>query len=299
MYVVDKLNQLLRVWSLVCLSLFLGPLQGYCSDDKIPIFVSVAPQAYLVNEIGGKYVSVQTLIPPGQEPHLFAPTPRQIISLGQARLYFKIGFIFEESSLSKIVDNHKTLLVVDMAEDIVYRKSEGGVQHEHSDHMERRDPHIWLGVSQLMQMSVNVVNVLQKIDPFHSSYYEAQMKKFSENLEVVYNKAKEKLRPFRGETLYVFHPAFGYFTDTFGLIQRPVEIEGKSPSPKQLAALIQQARNDQVKVIFVQPQFDQKSAGAVAKAIGGNVEPIDPLAENILQNIADMADSVAYGLGKR
>ena len=150
-----------------------------------------------------------------------------------------------------------------------------------------------------MQMAVNVKKALQRIDPSNSSYYEVQLKKFNKNLDAVYNKAKEKLRPFRGETLYVFHPAFGYFTDTFGLVQRPVEIEGKSPSPKQLAALIQQARSDQVKVIFVQPQFDQKSAGAVAKAIGGNVKPIDPLAENVLQNISDMADSVAYGLVKR
>jgi len=96
--------------------------------------------------------------------------------------------------------------------------------------------------------------------------------------------------------MYVFHPAFGYFADAYGLTQVPVEFEGKEPGARQLAGLIDRARADGVRVIFVQPQFSGKSAAVVAAAIGGAVIPINPLSRDYLANLEAMASAVEQGL---
>jgi zinc transport system substrate-binding protein len=87
----------------------------------------------------------------------------------------------------------------------------------------------------------------------------------------------------------VFHPAFGYFAAAYGLTQIPIEVEGKKPGPKQLAVLIQTARKDGIKVVFVEPQFSQKAARTIADAIGGTVTPVDPLAEDWTRGMGAIA----------
>lgn len=285
---------LILIVSLVTLP---DPTAVFASSGKIPVFVSIAPQSYLVKQIGGQYVDVQTLIPPGQEPHVFAPTPRQVVSLGEARVFFKIGVSFEDALLTKIANSHKSLQIIDMAEGVAFRMMAGA--HDHGENENSKDPHVWLGVPQLKQMAVNVKKALESADPGNTNYYDQRLQSFLHELQSIHKHAEQKLAAFKGEKLYVFHPAFGYFADTYDLVQKPVEVEGKSPSPRQLAALIGQSRREGVKVIFVQPQFDPKSAETVAKAIGGSVVSMDPLAENILKNIEEMAAKAAAGLAQR
>jgi len=88
----------------------------------------------------------------------------------------------------------------------------------------------------------------------------------------------------------VFHPSWGYFADAYGLEQVPIEIEGKEPKPAQLKELIEHAREKEIKVVFAQPQFSAKSAGLVARSIGGQVVTADPLTENWLVNLREIAD---------
>ena len=88
----------------------------------------------------------------------------------------------------------------------------------------------------------------------------------------------------------VFHPSWGYFARQYGLEQVPIEIEGKAPKPAQLAELIGHAKEQNIQIIFVQPQFSRKSAEVVAREIGGKVVFADPLAEDWLQNLADVAE---------
>ena len=106
------------------------------------------------------------------------------------------------------------------------------------------------------------------------------------------------MEPYLGATFFVYHPAFGYFADAYGLYQEPVETGGQSPTPKALTAFIENAKKEGAKVIFVQPQFDQRNAETVAKAIGGKVVPLDPLAEDVLGNLKTIADSIATALPK-
>ena len=158
------------------------------------------------------------------------------------------------------------------------------------------DPHIWLDPGLVKIQARNIHDALCRLDPSHQEEYGANLRDFAADLERLHNRIARTLAPLRGKKMYVFHPAFGYFAAAYGLIQVPVESGGREPSARQLASLIAAARKDGVKVIFVQAQFPAKSAAAVARAIGGAVVPVDPLARNYLENLQRLTDAVAAGL---
>jgi zinc transport system substrate-binding protein len=93
----------------------------------------------------------------------------------------------------------------------------------------------------------------------------------------------------RGLQFMVFHPAWGYFANAYGLKQVPIEIKGKNPKPAQLKDLIEHDRKNGVRVVFVQPQFSTKSAELVAREIGDQVAFADPLAEDWIANMREIA----------
>ena len=105
-----------------------------------------------------------------------------------------------------------------------------------------------------------------------------------------------KLAPVKGKTFFVFHPAFGYFADAYGLHQQGVEVDGKSPTMKQLEKLIRDAGEHQAKVIFAEPQFSISTAETVAKQIGARVETLDPLGEDYFANMRHIANEIFKAL---
>ena len=137
---------------------------------------------------------------------------------------------------------------------------------------------------------------LAQADPEHAEEYEKNLAILCGELDALHEKIAKKLAPYRGQSFYVFHPAFGHFGKTYGLTQRAVEFEGKQPSSRQLRALIQRAKAEQVRIIFVQPQFDRRTAEVVAESIGGATVPIDPLAKDILKNLDEAAREIERSL---
>jgi zinc transport system substrate-binding protein len=142
----------------------------------------------------------------------------------------------------------------------------------------------------------NICEALSRLDPRHREEYVANRKAFEADLDRVDARISRSLAPLKGGKMYVFHPAFGYFADAFGLSQVPIEIEGKEPAARQLAELVDRAKKDRVRVLFVQPQFSARGAETMAKAIGGVVVPIDPLARDYLANLEKIATAVERGL---
>ena len=117
-------------------------------------------------------------------------------------------------------------------------------------------------------MARNMAAALSRVDPGHKALFEQRLKKLLASIDEADTRARRKLAPYRGRSVYVFHPAFGYFCDAYGLVQKAVEVDGKLPNSRQLRELIQQASKDRARVIFIQGQFDQQRARAVAQSIG-------------------------------
>ena len=184
------------------------------SQDENPkglqVFVSIPPQKNFVRRIGGNRVKVEVLIKPGDEPHTFAPTAKQMIRLGRAKVYFRIGVPFETRLLEKIRLMFPHLEVVNTARGIVRRKISGN----DGQHFEGTDPHIWLDPMLVKIQGKNICEALQKIDPSNSDYYEKNLRTFVADLDQLNTEIATKLALVKGKTFFVFHPAFGYFADS-------------------------------------------------------------------------------------
>jgi zinc transport system substrate-binding protein len=271
---------------------------------KLSVFVSILPQAYFLDRIGGNHVDVAVLVGEGQSPHTYEPTPKQMAKLATAKAYFRIGVPFEKGVLRKVGQSHKNLVIVDTQQRIAFRYLAGhhpdhgeGQKKDHEEEGHKTpDPHIWMDPKLVKIQARNIYDALCRLDPAHTQDYAGNLKAFQADLGRVDARISRSLAPIRGRMMYVFHPAFGYFADSYGLVQKPIEIEGKEPGAKQLAYLIESAKKDRVKVIFVQPQFSMKSARTVAKEIGGAVVPINALAQDYLANLEKIASTVEQGL---
>lgn len=158
------------------------------------------------------------------------------------------------------------------------------------------DPHTWLSPRLAQKQCLTIRDALIELDPAGAEDYRRNCAAYIEELERARVRIAEALEPLRGRTMLVYHPAYGYFADEFGLEQVAIEREGKRPGPRRLAAIIEQARERDAHVIFVQPQFDQTAARRIARAIDGAVVPLDPLARDYLGNLWAMARAIERGL---
>jgi zinc transport system substrate-binding protein len=262
-------------------------------EPTLSVYVSIPPQAWVVRRVGGDAVRVGALITKGQDPHTFDPTPQQVQQLSGARVYFTAGLPFERILVGKLGGAGVGMDFVDSVAGIVRRslseeegeqgrQSGGGHSHEHGG---SEDPHMWLSTSNLSVMASNVAVALTQFAPEHAGMFESNRLVFAGELEMARTQLAADLAPLRGRTFYAYHPSFGYFADEFGMRQRSVEIEGKSPTSRQLAALIKRGRSDGVKLILIQPQFSRKSAEVVAEALGAAVVPVDPMAEDVIETL--------------
>ena len=278
---------LLSIW-------FLGSTQP--SQAAINVFVSIPPQKWLVDQIGKELVNTEILVAKGQDPHIFEPSPKQMAALSKSRFYFTIGLEFEEQLLARISKNPGSLTILSSIRDI--EKIPAAAEEEHHDHGhdEATDPHVWLSPENLKKMAQVIAEALSASDAAHSDTYNANYHDLSARLDQLDRAIATELTPCKGASFFVFHPSFGYFAERYGLIQQAVEVEGKAPSPKQLSQLVNRARQNNIKILFVQPQFDPRSSQTIAAAIQGEVVPLDALAEQVDENLMTISHKIAHAL---
>lgn len=257
------------------------------AGEKLRVFVSVLPQKTFVTKVGGEWVEVHNLVQPGQSPEIFSPTPQQMTALAEADLYVRTRVPFEQAWMPRIQAINPEIAVLDATQGMeLLPLTEHGDGHDHAGGL---DPHVW--TSPLMvQHSVRLIrDKLIELDPSHRQVYQANADAFLRDLEQLDTDIRSQLSGLRSTHFMVFHPAWGYFAQTYGLTQIAIEHEGKEPGAKSLAKLINQARQDGIRIVFTQPQSDQRLAEQLARAIGGRVVKIDPLNPDYLDNMRQVA----------
>lgn len=284
----------LQVLLLVLFFVFPSQLLAGTSEE-LEVFVSVPPQKWLCEQLGADKLSIHLLIAKGQEPHAFEPSPRQIQALATSSVFFTVGMEFEKEIVRRLQSGAPHLQTIDTSINIHKIPIEGS-EHAHGKE-EILDPHIWLSPPNLKSMAMVMADALSSMDPGNSELYLQNLKTVKHLLDKLDEELTKDLAAYKGASFFVFHPAFGYFAHRYHLQQVAVETGGKSPTPKQLFRLIAKAKADAVKVIFVQPQFDPRSAQSIATAIGGKVVSLDPLAENSVENMRIMAVKIASAMG--
>lgn len=218
-----------------------------------------------------------------------------MVAISRARLYFGTGVAFEKKWLEKMAAANPGMQVIHTDRGIKKRPMAADHSHREAGHHKSRqaqnslDPHIWLAPPLVKVQARTITNALIGCDPGHRSDYEANYLELAAGIDRLDAELKKLFAGQKGLRFMVFHPSWGYFAETYGLAQVPIEIEGKEPKPAQLKALIEQARREDIKMVFVQPQLSTKSADIIAREIGGQVVFADPLAEDWMANLRSVA----------
>ena len=315
--------------ALAC-SLGFGSAVNSFADEKPVIYVPVPPYAGLVESLVGDLAEVRSISSENDDPHIFSPTPKELAKLSVGTVYFAADLPFEETLVTKLNESKSKVKIVSLVEGLERRYFGEGEHdcdhehgHDHDDHAEHDhaehdhaehdhaehdhghhehdhgdgelDPHVWLSPAHLVEQ---IRTIQAEVEPLFAteeakSTIQENSRKLVQQLRDTDRELAEKLAPFRDQSFYVYHGAFGYFADAYGLKQVPVELSGRTPEPRQIASMINKAKEEGVSVIFVQPQFDQNSAKAIAESIGGNVVPIDPLEKDVIANLLHIAGEIA------
>ncbi len=276
-------------------ALLMISVPAMAASAKAPkaVVVSILPQKYFVDRISGGAFKATVLVGAGQSPHAYEPTPRQMAELAKSSAWLTIGVDFEKALKPKVASLYPRLRIVDTTAGVAYReleahRHEGGEGVGEGGEEGGLDPHVWLGRQAAKAIAASVRDALAEIDPAGSSAYTKNCESLVRDVDSVFDDLAKELLPLKGKPVFVYHPAFGYFLGEFGIEQEAVELGGKEPTQKALADLIEEARADGAKVVFVQAQFPASAAKSVAKAIGGVVETFDPLAPDWLDNLKRM-----------
>jgi zinc transport system substrate-binding protein len=288
------------VWSLLSAIMFVKFIfPGWVqAADRTKVFVSILPQKYFVEQIGKDLVDVRVMVKPGTSPVTYEPKPKQLADVSKAMIYFSIGVPFEKVWLKKIAAANPQMKVVHTDHGIEKIPMAAHAHHDQREHHNHGilDPHIWLSPPLVKMQAYTILSAFQQFDPSHGTVYEANYHEFVSKIHELDGQLKTTFAGKQGLQFLVFHPAWGYFARAYGIEQVPIEIEGKDPKPARLKELIEYARENRIRVIFAQPQFSAKSADLVGKEIGGQVAFANPLAEDWMANLREVADKFKAAL---
>ena len=207
-------------------------------------------------------------------------------NVSEAKLYAKVGsgIEFELVWMDKILSANKNMLVVDCTEGIELIEMTAENSHEVETNS-GLDPHIWMSTANAKIMVSHMYEGLVQIDPANKAYYEQNRDLYIQKLNQLDKDIRDELTNVKNRKFLVYHPAFGYFAHEYNLTMLAIEEEGKEPTAAGIARVIQQAKENNIKVIFASPQFNQQSARVIADGIGGTVVPVDPLAKDYLSTM--------------
>ncbi len=304
----------------LCLTM-VTPVIASAADAPLQVSVSIPPQKYFVERIGGDLVRTTVMVPPGADPHTYEPKPSQLRGLSGSRIYFSIGAPFEDAWLARIVAAAgPSLSVVPMHKGVTLLPAAAPLHSDEAEHAEGKehhedhhahadghghdhgttDPHVWLSPMLVRHMSLAIRDALAKADPAHAATYRANYDRFAADIDAMDKKFADLFAalPQDRRRFLVFHPSWNYFAHNYGLTELSIEVEGREPSPRQLRAIIDLARRERITTIFVQPQFSRRAAQTIATEIGARLVDADPLAEDWAANLERTAKALVQATGR-
>jgi len=253
--------------------------------EKDTISVSIEPQRYFMEQIVGDKYNVNTVIPDGSNPETYDPSPSQMVNIGKSGIYFKIGKLgFEDTWLKNVMANSPDMKMVDCSVGIP-------VIHDGEHHGD--DPHIWSSPKTASLVVKNMFKGLTEYDKENHDYYLERYKNVEKMILGTDSIIRSKLAQSSSKAFVIYHPSLSYFANEYSLKQYSIESHGKSPSPQHMAQLIRQAKEDNVKVVFIQQEFDMKNAETVAKELNAKVVPVNPLSYDWQEEMIKIATAIA------
>ena len=327
----------LRAGLLFIVVMFLASLTGCSSKDGtgasshgqetngiIPVLVAVEPMAWLVEQVGGDRVQVDVLVPAGQEPETFSPSPRKAAALAGKEIFFRVGLASEESFLPRLKTVSPRMKTIDLREGLETlqgscsheehqqanhaEKEMGSSEAKHDDHDENEhehdehathdhdhecgadgiDPHIWMSPGMTCKMVKRMADELSQIAPSSRPFFEENARQLCGQLEELQKQIRARFAPLKTRTIFVYHPAYGYFCREFGLEQSAIEMGGRSPKPRDMAAFVTKFKESGAKSIIVQPEFGQGTVESLTQTMQTQIVFHTPLEKDYFKNMEQL-----------
>lgn len=270
--------------------------------ESLTVAVSIVPQETFVKAVAGELVDVVVLIPPGNSPANYQPSPKEMAAFNESAIYFHIDVAAESHILESV---NGDILLVDLAHhvDEVYPARyfdaedhddedkddhEEGHDHDHSG----RDPHIWMSPSRVIVMIETIEDELSKIDPSNADVYKKNAEAYIAELNAVNEELSNAFDKMENKAFIMYHPSLGYMADDFGLEMHAIEASGKKATIQELEHVIEIARDEKIKYVFYQEEFDSQQAEIVAEEIGGATIKVAPLSGDYIENIKSIAKAM-------
>jgi len=307
----------LRLFTVAVSVLFISfcSRREYVASERPLLFVSIPPQAYFLEKICANRYDVQVLLPPGASPHSFEPKPSQMALIAKAKIYFAVGVEMESAWLPRIAQLNPGIMIVRTDSGIPKINSVPPVAHIHDetahndshlltdeshdaedhDH-EGADPHIWLSPRLVKLQARTMVRALAQMDTAGDSIYRERLAVFERELDTLHHRISNRLEECNSKkTFLTFHPSWAYFAEEFSLRQISVEVEGKEPGLRELAGVVNIAKQNGIFIVLVQPQFSRRVAEVLSRDLGGGTSVADPLARDWSDNLLAVTEVLCTG----
>jgi len=256
------------------------------ANAKVNVIVSIAPLEFFAKSIAKNLANIKVMVKPGFSPATYEPKPSELKALKEAQLYFAIGVLFEKAYLKRFKKINPNIKIIPLQKGAKFIKlvDKNGIKSS------ANDPHIWMSIDNVKNIiAKNIVNAFIKIDPVHKKEYQKNYNTFIQKLQTIDKKIKKILKNKKNKTFAVFHPTFGYFAKEYGLIQIPIEAEGKEPGLKTLMRLIKKIKKEKIKLIITQPEFSKKAARLIAKETKTKLISLSALTKEWDKNMLKLA----------
>ena len=261
---------------------------GEEGEKDIVVAVTIPPEQEFVERVGGDHVRVIVLVPQGADPHTYEPPPGVLAGVAEAKMYAAVGsgIEFELAWMDKIASLNRNMLVVDCSRgvDLI---STGEGSHQGTD------PHIWVSPRNAKVMVENICEGLMEVDPANADEYRRNADAYLEELDRLDAEIARALAESGVEKIMVYHSSWAYLARDYGLVEVPIEDEGKEPSPQRIERLVTLARDEGIKVIFASPEHSTRSAEVIADEIDGTVVTISSLEKDYIENMRYVASVFA------
>lgn len=255
------------------------------SNEKRIISVSILPQKYFVESLAGDEFDINVLVPPGNSPASYDPSPKQLRDLSKSEAYLKVGHLgFEKAWMGSIMKNHSGLKIYDLSAGINLiqgeETAEENAAHGHDHSHAGMDPHIWMSPKTALLMAENTAKAIILFDPTCQGIVRQNLEKLKVRINNLSEDFQNLSDNLENKKFIIFHPALTYLARDYGLEQIPMEFEGKEPSAVYMRELIDKAKAEDIKTVFIQKEFNQDNARQISKDLNARLVQIDPLAED-------------------
>ena len=256
-------------------------------QEKQIVTVSILPLKTFAEKISGNDFNIQVLVPHGASPETYSPLPSQLKQFTKSKAWFRLGYIeFELTLGDRIEQLNKNIEVVNLSEglDLIAGKE---VHHGDHVHLEGVDPHIWMSPKLVKSMATRMLEVLSELNPAKQAEYTENYQSFMNEIDQLDATIRDALKDYQGKAFVMFHPSLSYFARDYGLMQYSLESDGKEPTTQHMIKMVEMARKENIKAIYIQSEFDIDHAKVFAEEIKGKVVEVWPLnpewEENLLK----------------